>query len=93
MADELDTTTNDGDTLDLDGAEEKEVDDIDPSSIINEPEEVEDSAVEEVEDPEKEDSDPFGFGEAGGILDENGEFVPAGDDEDEPEDEISEDLF
>ncbi len=93
MVDELDTTNN-GDALDLDEVEEKEVDDIDPSAIIDEPEEVEDLAVEGAEDPEKEDTeDPFGFGEAGGILDENGEFVAAGDDEDEPEDEISEDLF
>lgn len=92
MADELDTKTNNGDVLDLDEhEEEKEVEDIDPSKLTDEPEEVEDLAVEEaVVGPEE---DPFGFGSFG-ELDENGEFVsPTTDDEDEDEDEISEDLF
>lgn len=94
MVDELDTTKNDGDTLDLDNEEEKDIDDVDPSKIIDEPEEteeVEDSAVEETAASPEE--DPFGFG-GFGELDENGEFVPPStDDDDEDEDEISDDLF
>lgn len=98
MADELDTTTNDDDTLDLDEHDEKDVEDIDPSKLIDEPldevdetEEVEDLAVEEAAvSPEE---DPFGFG-AFGQLDENGEFIATTtEDEEEEEDEISEDLF
>ncbi len=94
MVDELDTTTNDGDTLDLDETEEKEVDDIDPSVIIDEAEEVEgveDLAVEE--DAESLDKDdPFGFGEVGGRRDENGELIETGDDDEDEDDEIPEDL-
>ena len=99
MSDELDEITgtglNDDDTEESTEAGDVDPADIDPSSIIDEEDpEALDESLETPIDGEavSPEDDPFGFG-AFGEEDENGEFRSFDDEEDEPEDEISPDLF